>query len=100
MYQNPNLPASRFRLATGAGRSAPRSATRGGRSVRRALAMGTLPTVLVGAASYPTVAAALLTLAVVAFVSRRVLRTRSQANVSDRESGTELNPTPAAESSS
>jgi hypothetical protein len=100
MYQNPNLPASRFRLATGAGRSAPRSATRGGRSVRRALTMVTLPMVLVGAASYPTVVAGLLTVAVVAFVSRRFVRTSGRTRASDRTSGTELNPTPAAESSS
>jgi hypothetical protein len=100
MYQNPNLPASRFGLATGAGRSAPRSATRGGRSARRALTTVTLPMVLVGAASYPTVLAALLTLAVAAFVSRRILRTRSRTHASDQGSGTELNPTPATEPSS
>jgi hypothetical protein len=100
MYQNPEVPALRFRLATGAGRSAPRSATRGGQSVRGALAMSTLPMVLVGAASYPVVVATLLMLAVVAFVSRRLLRTRGRANVSDRGSGPEPNPLPAAESSS
>jgi hypothetical protein len=56
--------------------------------------------VLVGAASYPTIVAALLTLAIVAVVSRWGRRTRSSAQVSDRKSGTELNPAPATESSS
>lgn len=100
MYQNPKVPALRFRLATGAGRSAPRSATRGGQSVRGALAMSTLPMVLVVAATYPTVATVLLTLAVGAFVSRRLLRTSAQTHVSDRKSGTELNSTLSAESPS
>jgi hypothetical protein len=100
MYQNPNLPASRVRLATDAGRSAPHSAPRGGRPVPQALTLLTLTILLVGAVIYPMLVTALLTVALVAYVSRRFLHTTVQAHASDRESGAELNPTPAAESSS